>query len=404
MADGLAENENAIAQLARIEAELDRRANRGPGGSAGSAGDNGDDGSTDLQTATREAEARARSAANIRRQLGDITGVLARREAELADLVAHGNLTQAEANRALREYRDELIASTEEGRAAAAVIAATQTPLEAYNERLFELDRLLASGAISQEVHMRAVIAATDAYEAADPVLTRAAEIREQLMTSEELLARETENVNQLVAAGALTFSEGAEWIERYREQLEETSSAVSELRYEEELLDRILKGQIETWQDLGRVALQVLADIVRQQIAAADSAQGFGSFIAQIIGGTLGSFGGSTASASAAASAPASLGGGPFPTVQVAGAAPSIVVAPRLAAPSAGSGQGGLNVVINNSAGADIEARERRSPTGDRELEIYVRRMVEGQIATGGFDQAMQSRYRLRAAPNGRG
>ncbi|WP_421792749.1 hypothetical protein [Hyphobacterium sp.] len=342
--------------------------------------------------AVREQEQAELQAARARAELGDFTGLLAIRERELGEMVERGALEREEAEALLAAYEQRLQSSNAETRRAAQITESVQTPLERYQANLAELDALLARNKITQEVHTRAVAAATEVYQAADPAFQTAADVRREMMTLDQRLAAEEERVAEAVRTAGLDADLAAEYLERYAEMQREAADRTSELRFETELLDRVLNKQIETWEDLGRVALQVLADIIRQQTLAADSSQGFGAFIRQIISGTIGAIIPGASSTTAAASASQSSFGwssGFIPTASSAAAtsaaasAPSSQLVPAAAPPT----ELGLNVSIKNETGQEVEARERRSSDGTATLELWLKQAVKSWIQDGEFD-----------------
>jgi hypothetical protein len=66
-----------------------------------------------------------------------------------------------------------------------------------------------------------------------------------------------------------------------------------------------------------------------------------------------------------------------------------------------AGQAAGNMTVIINDQrrGGQAVETRERRNASGDRELEVFIRDRVSGQLARGDHDTAMAARYGARAA-----
>lgn len=125
-------------------------------------------------------------------------------------------------------------AATERARAAQQVVDATRTPLERYRAEIARLNDLLSSGAINQDTYSRAVEQAQDRLEDA---------------------TRETDLLGRAIDGG----------------------------------LNAALNGNIRSWEDLGRVALGVLADIARDMLRVQDiSAGGIGSSVLGGIGNVL--------------------------------------------------------------------------------------------------------------------
>ena len=387
-------------EIAAIETILDRRAQEAGTGSGGGDGD----GAPPIDP---ERVAMEREAAQVRAELGDISALLAQREERLNALVEAGFLTRDQAAASLERYRDSLDETSEAEDRARQITEAMRTPIEIYHERLAELTRLREADLISQEVWTRAVTAARAALDRANPAAREAAEIRAALASEEERYAAELARVNALVDEGLLLQEEAAEHMARYREELESAGDGLEHVRFEMELLDSILAGQIESWDDLGRVALKILSDIAREALEAADATQGLGAFLTQVLSGFAEGLGFSLSGGSASPPASSSAAGGGFnlggggPLFATSSSAPAMASAS--AAPAA-AGASAERVVIHNYSGGEVEVGERRSPGGGRELQIMVGRAVKSQIRGGEFDGVMRDRFSLNATPGGGG
>lgn len=57
------------------------------------------------------------------------------------------------------------------------------------------------------------------------------------------------------------------------------------------------------------------------------------------------------------------------------------------------GKGGGSMQVVINNNAGAQVQARQVQGPQGPR-LEVQIEQMLGGMVASGGLDKALKQRF----------
>lgn len=380
--------------------------------------------------ADRAAAQHAQEAARVRAELGDQTGMLALEQARLNAIVESGNLTSEEAARALEQYRERLLASSEAGQRARQITEQMATPIEQYTAAIAELDDLLAQHAITETVHARAVEAATRVYESADPVMAAAARVREELAGSAKDLAREEELVNQAVERGEISFEEGATYLKAYREAMNEATDANKELRLENELLDRVLAKQVSSWKDLGQVALDVLTDIIREQIRLADASQGLGAFFSQILSGFTSSFGGKTEAAagkptfhSGTGRVSASSLSAAYRTASPLGAGEALakvkkderiftaednrtlltMIDQALKTPAitpVAMGGGDLVIRFADQRSRDgLEVSERRDGRGGREIDVMIRDLTEGQIAGGAFDGAFDKRYGLRPA-----
>ncbi|MFY0638712.1 hypothetical protein [Maricaulis maris] len=383
-----------------------------------------------------------RQAAETRAQLGDFTALLTLKEHQLNQLVQAGVLTDQQRTQSLENYRASLEASTEAARRAAAVTEQSLTPLERYERQLEQLNDLLEQNAISERVHARAVAAAREVYEANDPVLQTAARVREELATVAERFAEEQERVNAAVAAGEISFEQADEYLRRYREMLERSAEGVEGLRFENELLEQVLRKQVSTWDDLGEVALAVLREIIIEQIRAADASQGWGSYLAQIAQGIAGSFGfgsssSTTTTSSSGVSIPTFHRAGPVNNATVAANA---VVKRRLASdehlavmrtnervwtaqdnstvmrmldsalnrpveivPVGGAAGDEMTIRLVDERGRQVRSSERRSSDGKREISAFLRQETKQSVADGSLDHVLNQRFGLSPSANGR-
>jgi hypothetical protein len=397
-------------------------------------------------SAARDAAQAERAAAQIRADLGDVSELVSLRQAELNALVARGSITQDEASQVLTRYRAELDGTAEALARAEEITRSIRNPAEIYNQRVAELSVLHQQGHLDFAVYLRAMQAARAEYEQSNPLLADAARIRDEIATKEERLAAETARVREIVENTNLTWEEAREYLERYGEGLDRAEKAGSSLRFETQLLDRILSGQVESWEDLGRVALQVLADIARQAVMTADSTQGLGSFIAQIAGAYFG--GGNSGSISVARTAGPAMANVPAPSLSLptfhegwqgspASAARQVRRHSRLGpdeyqsvlrrnervwtartnaevlatlssiagalsqapAPGQAGGAGGIEVHVNDYGGRrdDVEVSERRSQDGSHRIDVMIGKKVNAMMGAGAFDGGLQKRYGMK-------
>lgn len=382
-----------------------------------------------------------RRLAQLRYELGDIQPMVELYIESLDELQSATDLTDRERGDLLEREVERLRAGLELNQRAQAVADSVREPLERYTERLVELEDLHDKGAISAEVYAAAVRMARDEYERSDPVMSGAAEIREQLMTANERLAREEERVAEMVRRRALTQGEATEYLRNYEEALRRTGDAVGWVKAQEELLDRVLSGQIRTWEDLGRAILDVISRVLTEAIRAQWGVeQSFGSMLSNVIGSVFG--GGGLAGGGGQASTPgagAGAGTAQLPTFHSGGV---ITRADRVATPGlgqnevdarleigervftamdnqalvgavsrmssamlagiAGGGARGvaLNLFVNNQSQAQVEFDQPRiGANGDIELKAWIRDTVRGQFAQGEFDRELGAMGARRGA-----
>lgn len=399
--------------------------------------------------AARDRAQAERQAAEIRAEAGEITGLLALREAELSRLVERGTLDRDEATAALERYRATLDGTVDAQRRGEEVARSVETVQARLARREAELTELRDKGAITLGVYTRAMAAARREFEDADPAHQTAARVRERLATTAQRVAEEERAVAEAVRDGGLSHAEAERYLEAYRQEMERTAEAGRAARFETELLDRVLSGQVQSWRDLGRVAVEVLADIARQVIRTTEVSQGLGSFLSAVLGGVGQNLGvGGTPSGQFAAPSAMAGGGGGTPVLVNHEGGPNVAgyrarrmrvrsgLGPREYASvledgeriwkardnaavlnlmggihtalKAGGGPGapvtvdaGLNVVVeNHGEPGRVAVRERRSGDGRRELRILVTEAVVGGVAEGRFDQVLSERFGLTPQP----
>jgi len=319
-------------------------------------------------------------------------------------------------NAALETLRNRAIALTASMRTVDEVFAATVDELQ-------ELER---QGLLTGETVARGIAAAREELEKSNEVLQKAREVTAALVTEEQRLAAEINLVTQAVRDGYLTQQQADDYIKQRTDSLNEQSDAVERLKVEELLLEEILLGQIESWEDLGQVAVRVLKRIVLEAIRANSGIeQGLGAFLGQEFGSVFGGAGGASAGAAASAgSGGAGVPSGPpifhkgTPRVSFAGGKRqglamleagervlsvtdnrSLIAAVQAAARPvvvvAGGGGGGFDRVVINNYGEPVESTQQTTgPDGRKQLEATVLKIVDGGIASGRFDRSNRNRY----------
>ena len=397
---------------------------------------------TDEELASLEAAARARraetsqvrersglerQAARLRAELGDFTALLALEVAELTEQVQAGLLTREQADLALERTRASLEQNSEATREAAQIIASIATPLEVYSDRLALLDGLLQAQLLTEAQHARAVDQAREAYEQADPILSRVAQLRREIYQGARGLAIEEAALNALVEEGLLTRDEATQRLAEYQRQLDRSGSAIQDLRMDTELLDRALSGQLSSWEQVGRVAIDVIRQIILEQSKLTESTQGFGGFLGRIFQGV---FGGGNTMSDATGGPESHVGTGVVSRSSMASryrayrplAADEHMVKVRddqriltqtdnrtmlakldqalmqNAAPAAITQAASFSVQVHNHGAPErVEMRQTRNGSGGVDVEITLRDTVAGQIGRGDYDRELGDRYGLR-------
>lgn len=154
------------------------------------------------------------SGAKFYDEMAELTRELRALEDEEARVQTRMDLLTEAQNRweaSTNEAADAVDKLTDVQRAAAKVFADTQTPLEKYFATVDELDDHLIASRISEETYVRAVDAAGDAWDRANPLLqehnqlmARGGQIADDVRTPYERYAETLAELDQLLAAGAL--------------------------------------------------------------------------------------------------------------------------------------------------------------------------------------------------------
>lgn len=370
-----------------------------------------------------------REAIQIRADLGDITGVLAVREKELAAIVAANvGVTREMADDVLRRYRESLDGTATAQARINAILEDAKTPAERIQDGINAL---------------------TLAWEASGRTLkdygVALAALKSQL---QDAVAADADLASGVEASNK-KIGEGADALDAYAQQLGEARRLSFEVEFGMAGIVGILDQQIETWGDAGEVALRVLRDIAIQAMYTAAQIEGanLGSIIAAGFGVFMGGWGGATAGSPGALDGmkniPGSggrvggfknaglhhtggIGGYPVHSRLVPGSifdnAPrnhsGYPLAPderaailqvgepvvakwdanRIMRAVEGGGRGAdVKVNIYNQSGGEVKTTERRNANGGRELDIMIGEKINNHIAAGGADGPMGQRYNVQ-------
>lgn len=274
------------------------------------------------EKAQKEAEKRAAEAARLRAQqekeaievrasLGDWTGKLAAEEQRLNTLVAAGLLSREAMNASLAKTRGELDGSTAAMDRWKAIVQATETPVEKATR---ELEEFVAQAMKAPErgpefqaalrVMSQALTDAQKAARDATPEFKAVADAREKitaeaerLMTNQQKLDAYEAKQRALIGVNGYTWGEATKAIAAYRAELERASQAqrenTFELRFSAEVLTGIIDENINSLEDLGKVALRVFRQmaiewiLANQKMAASQTLWDFvGSALTSAFGG----------------------------------------------------------------------------------------------------------------------
>lgn len=374
--------------------------------------------------AAREAAVLEKQAIDLRKQLGDWTGVYAAKQAELNKLVGQYGVTQDMVNAALATYRGELDGSTETTKRWADELAKTQTPVDAAITDIDDLSAAYSAGKVPLEL-----------YTALYPVL------QERLASASAEMAAQTAAAAALASANA----EAAGSLTDVATAQEAVRDATFEAQFAFETMDEVLRGQIDSWQDVEDIALDVMMNIARQAIYTASQVKG--ASLGDVFGAVIGAFGfGGSSPGAGASGGNGATGGGSVVTPRVmhtGGIAGDVGVtrmvrasafnnAPRFHTGSDGFRaneypailERGEPVVSRFDAGRIVraldsggrgpppkveinligiegkpEVKQTQQPNGDIRIDVMLRRAVQDTIASGGADKAMRSRFAITPA-----
>ncbi|WP_427452168.1 hypothetical protein [Litorimonas sp. WD9-15] len=421
----------------------------------------------DRKQAAAELSRQQAEAARIRAELGDITGVLSKRQDELNALVKAGTLEQGDAEASMRRFRESLDGTAEAKQLLTNAIAAGTDPIEKFIAQTKALEEAQALANIKEEdfnrlLALRAEKLAELQGKASDDrerdqfgETLDAAEkrIKDSLRTAEEVidakLAAERKVLEALVGEGSLGADEMAERLQKYEAELRDTTEATTELGLAQEVLDGILNGSIDSFEDLGRVGLRVLQDLLSQ---SAQTSGGIGNFFSSIFGGNNGGgssggaggflrgiFGGSAPSPTV----PATVAHQGTSRVGSGGTRRQVPITAFLNAPRAHDGRSNIgrdehayilqddervfsasdnraliaainrpsnvlamapapiSVTVVDNAGVQTTAEERQDPNGNRELLLKIDKRIESgaisAIASPKGQSMMRQTYALR-------
>lgn len=376
-----------------------------------------------------------REAIQIRAELGDITGLLSARQAELNTLVEAGvGITREMADEVMARYRASLDGTAEAQARINAILDDAKTPLERVNDEIAAL---------------------TAAWEASGRKLDGYGAAMAMLKTQQQDLIASTNGLGVAVNDNVAVFGELPDVIGRSNDQLGEMRRRSLEVEFGMAGIVGILDQQIETWEDAGQVGLRVLRDIAIQAMYTAAQMQNanLGSILAAGFGVFMGGWGGPTSGPGSPGYVDPAIGaystgqtftgsytqgsywhgggliGDPTASLRMlpsalfdnaprfhSGLAPDEFPAvlqrnervlsadhnERFVRAIEGGG-GGVKVNIHNYGGGEVETRERTGPGGEAEMDIFIGRKVNAHIASGQADGAMAQRYGLQRAVGGR-
>ena len=157
------------------------------------------------------------------------------------------------------------------------------------------------------------------------------------------------------------------------------------------EFTDTLVDGLAE-----GELAFDEFAESVLKTIAKMVLNELFTQFFSAIVGtyggdGILGAFGGASARTLHVSQQEV------LPTARTRGggaALHNVVTSGMITSGGRSRMGGGVNVVVNNNAPVDVEARESRDDQGNVNIELLIERQVNQSIYSGGLDKAMRSNY----------
>lgn len=437
--------------LAQIQAELERRG----ADLAGGTGKGGVDARAEAERNRLRAEA-----VRLQKELGDYTAHVAEKTERWQAMLDAGFITQQQYDAAVKSLKDELSGVADAQERWAKLIEDSMSPTAAVRLQISALNADHEAGRINAEMHAKALeelnrqlAEAAQGELEAKPGWGDAEAIRADLdaaatdaMTPTEKLAKETERVNALVSDGVLEGKDATDWLELYGKRLEETAEKSRMLTSAEELLDGVQAGRIQTLDDLGRAFSAMLIKMVQEYLTAQQSMKG-GSFLDFLMGGgqggagaggaggggflsSIGSFFGfgsaGQSHSGGAGNRPPNrrpLAGAMYPgegltvvqdsetiltasgRMNIAGQIQAMAserqqmagLVSQMAA-GRGTGAGGVNVNVNNYAGAEVEVTQSEGPDGP-EVSVDIKGKLKEMADGGVFDGPFKRRYGLTPA-----
>lgn len=354
-----------------------------------------------------------KAAIAIRKEAGDWTGVYAAKVAELTPLVGQFGVTQEHVNRVLADYKAQLEGTTE------------------FQTKLKSAVDALKSPAERARAELEAFEAAASRLGASGPEVIA-------------VIGGMTENIRKLEQAETLAFvttgtlgdtlRSASEGLKAYAKETDKSKDSTFELRFAAEAITGVFDDQINTLEDLGKVAVRIFRQMAMEALLAQTKMQlggggsGGGGFdLIKFIGSLFGGGGGASGGAGNAGGSNSASGGGSVVTRRMhdggvvslddfrnakrahTGFAPDEVpiiaqtgermlsradnaVFTRAIERLAAGGAAGVSIRIVDETGAKFETTERQSADGGRELEIRVKQMTLNTMASDDGQRIIQA------------
>lgn len=392
-----------------------------------------------LAAAQAEATRAAQKAAEVRASLGDITGRLSAKEKELDALVASGNLTLDERNRALTQFRENLDGTTEARRKLTEAFQSSLDPVVRFNQETAALIELQNQANIPADKFNQILSARADQLAELEQqqqnqletdqfgeTLEAAEErIKQSLLSAQEIIEAKIETERQIVDAlvneGVLSSDEAASRLTQYRDELEGITDQTGLLGLANDALSEAIGGLTDGMSEFEKIGVQALLAIGAEAFGLEDQLGGiFGGGGAGGAGGGLGNvFGSVLASVFHGGSrsvgrtnavrrqvSPAAFMGAPrfhSGTARVArDEVPAILrVGERVstesetrelvnainrstalsAAGAAGQSRGALRVTVNNFGSENVTTDSRENSDGTQEIMIEIGKRVPRMV-----------------------
>jgi hypothetical protein len=353
-------------------------------------------------------------ALRVRAELGDITGLLSAEEARLQKLREAGLITPDQLTAKMDAYRASLDGTATAQARINAILGEAKTPLERINDEIEAL---------------------TAAWEASGHKLKDFGAALAVLITKKQDAIAAANALASSVGASAKAADEASNSLNRTSENLGEVRRASLEVELGMSGIVGILDQQIETWEDAGHVALQVLKNIAIQAMMTASQVEGanLGSIIMAGFGAFVGGSGGGASGAQHVSSGSRYGPAGKYHTGGITGAPPMSQLVPMsifdnaprnhrgyplssderaailqvgepvvskwdanriMGAVERSGGSGGVHIEIINQSGGKVEKQQSRRADGGTDVKIFIREAVAAGIAGGDFDGPMASRY----------
>lgn len=231
-----------------------------------------------------------------------VTEKVAAYQKDLTDNMKVYGLSQQQVTLAVDDYRASLDGSAQAQVTLASALAETLDPVARFNAETEKLEALQALANIPAEdfnriLAARAVLldelqtrekeqAETDQF--GESLSEAEKRIKDSLKTTAEIIDEKIELQKKIIEAlgTSLDPDDAAEYLAKYRKELEEAADKTDDLRVANLDLNDVIHAAGQGWEEVGELILKTLAQIIIKMALAKDETQGFGDILGSILGG----------------------------------------------------------------------------------------------------------------------